>query len=359
MPAEYALTGPEMDRLAMCEEVIERGLATFVDVGMALLEVRDSRLYRLAYPTFEAYCEARWNMSRSRAHRLIEAAGVASNLLPTGNIPANERTARELARLEPAAQREVWQAAVESAPDGKITAAHVRETAAAIKREQRAEREAERAERRELLTERALSALRCELHHCDLLEAPVALGSVDAVITDPPYGVDYRDLYAALARVSAFVLKPGGSLVVMTGQSDLPAVLQLLSEFLDYQWTFAYLTPGGQSAQLWQQRVNTFWKPVLWFTKGGYTGGWKGDVLKSAVNDNDKSLHEWQQSASGMRDIVTRFTEPNDVVFDPFMGSGTTGAVCMETARHFIGCDVDREAVQAARERLADYTEAV
>ena len=50
------LTVSEAERLDACEQVIERGLATFVDVGTALLEVRDSRLYRVAYPTFEAYC---------------------------------------------------------------------------------------------------------------------------------------------------------------------------------------------------------------------------------------------------------------------------------------------------------------
>jgi phage N-6-adenine-methyltransferase len=130
---DVALTVTEQDRLAMCEEVIEQGLATFVDVGMALLEVRDSRLYRLAYPTFEAYCEARWNMSRKRAYDLTFAAQVVQSLSPIGDIrmPTNEAQARELRGLNPDEQREVWQAAVETAPNGKVTAAHVRETAAA------------------------------------------------------------------------------------------------------------------------------------------------------------------------------------------------------------------------------------
>lgn len=136
---ETNLTTTEADRLEACEQVIERGLATFVDVGTALLEVRDSRLYREQYATFEAYCAERWGISRSRAHRLIDAASVTLNLLPIGNIPANEAQARELTGLTPDEQREVWQAAVETAPDGKVTAAHVRDVAQAYKESERPE----------------------------------------------------------------------------------------------------------------------------------------------------------------------------------------------------------------------------
>ena len=63
--------------------------------------------------TFEDYCREQWNMSRIHAHRMIEAAYVTNNLLPTGNIlPTNERQARPLASLEPAEQVEAWRLAV-------------------------------------------------------------------------------------------------------------------------------------------------------------------------------------------------------------------------------------------------------
>lgn len=126
------LTVSEAERLDACEQVIERGLATFVDVGTALLEVRDSRLYRVAYPTFEAYCAERWNMVASRARQLISAANTVGNLLAVTNgnsLPANERTARELSGLAPDEQRAVWAEAVATAPGGKVTAVHVRAVA--------------------------------------------------------------------------------------------------------------------------------------------------------------------------------------------------------------------------------------
>ena len=98
--------------------------------GNALLEIRDSRLYRTSYGTFEDYCREKWQMSRIHAHRMIEAATVMDNLLPIGNIaPATESQARPLVSLPPEAQREVWAAAVETAPNGKVTARRCEKTA--------------------------------------------------------------------------------------------------------------------------------------------------------------------------------------------------------------------------------------
>ncbi len=182
----------------------------------------------------------------------------------------------------------------------------------------------------------------------------VADGSVDWIITDPPYPAEYLECFAVLGAFAARVLKPGGSLICMVGQSYLPAILQRLMESLEYHWALAYLTPGGQAVQLWDRNVNTFWKPLLWFTKGEYTGDWIGDVCKSAVNDNDKQFHDWGQSESGMRDIVERFTRQCDVICDPFCGGGTTGRVAVEMGRRFIGIDIDAESIKTTRKRCAE-----
>ncbi len=126
------LAAAELNRLDQLETVIERGLSTFVDVGRALAEVRDSRLYRQAHPTFEDYCRERWQLSRPRAYELIGAATAIENVSAMADIPGpqSERQARPLTRLEPEKQREAWQQAFETAPrsDGgepQVTAAHV------------------------------------------------------------------------------------------------------------------------------------------------------------------------------------------------------------------------------------------
>ncbi len=126
------LTITEATELAQLEATIERGLRTFVEVGGALLAIRDGRLYR-PHQTFEDYCRERWGMERNYANKLIAAAGVIENLgtmVPI--LPATERQARPLAPLPPEQQREAWRVAVETAPGGKVTAAHVEATVRAM-----------------------------------------------------------------------------------------------------------------------------------------------------------------------------------------------------------------------------------
>jgi DNA modification methylase len=138
----------------------------------------------------------------------------------------------------------------------------------------------------------------------------------------------------------------------MIGQSYLPEILQLVAPHIAYHWTVGYLTPGGQATQLWQKKVNTFWKPVLWFVKGQYAGDWVGDVTKSQVNDNDKNHHHWGQSESGMADLLERFTRPGELICDPFVGGGTTAVVAASLKRKFVGCDIDEQCVQTTLQRV-------
>lgn len=214
------------------------------------------------------------------------------------------------------------------------------------------EKETERAKLEQTRLE-GLPKKRCRLIHGEFDQALADLEQkADAIITDPPYAHEHLYLYEQLARIAPAILKPGGSLLVMTGQSYLPEILALMVPYIRYHWMISYLTPGGQSAQLWQRNVNTFWKPVLWFVNGDYKGKWIGDVAKSAVNDNDKRFHEWGQSETGMVDLVERVTEVGDLIVDPFMGAGTTGLAALALNRQFIGIDKDPLAIETASKRL-------
>lgn len=123
------LTLSETQQLTSLETVIETGLETFVQVGQALMEIRDKRLYRERHATFGDYCHQRWGFQRAHAYRMIEAAQVVSNLSPIGDTPkpANEAQTRPLVSLPPEWQREAWQRAVETAPEGRVTERHVRQ----------------------------------------------------------------------------------------------------------------------------------------------------------------------------------------------------------------------------------------
>ena len=225
-----------------------------------------------------------------------------------------------------------------------------------IKKVQKQEKSNERAERKHFELADEMPADVCKLFQADIRDGlpKIADNSIDFIITDPPYPKEYIPLYGDLSKVAARVLKDGGSLVCMVGQSYLPDVINELAKFMTYHWCMCYLTLGGQSPQLFQKRTNSFWKPLIWLVKGKYTGDWIGDVLKSPANNNDKRFHEWGQSIGGMLDIVQRFTDPNQIILDPFVGGGTTGVAAVMTGRKFIGADVNQNCLTTTENRIKE-----
>lgn len=124
------------DELHRLESRIEKGLRAFWEIGQSLSEIRDQRLYRQNYKTFDEYCLERWEMSRRSVYQLIDAASVYENVRHGAQIlPANERQVRPLVNLPPEKQREAWAKAVSTAPNGKVTASHVAQVAREYHRE--------------------------------------------------------------------------------------------------------------------------------------------------------------------------------------------------------------------------------
>jgi hypothetical protein len=61
----FQLTISEQNEFERCEIVIKQGLETFIEVGTALMTIRNKRLYRAEFETFEEYCRDRWGMERT------------------------------------------------------------------------------------------------------------------------------------------------------------------------------------------------------------------------------------------------------------------------------------------------------
>lgn len=90
------LSVDERDHLAVCEAALDNLRQAFIAAGKALQVVRDGRLYRDHYATFEEYVEARWEMRRAYADKLIRAWPLAERLDPIGSKDLNEAQVREL-----------------------------------------------------------------------------------------------------------------------------------------------------------------------------------------------------------------------------------------------------------------------
>jgi hypothetical protein len=115
----------ESHELERCEVVIKQGLKTFIEVGEALFIIRDKRLYRREFNTFEDYCQEKWALGKRYVNQLIQASEVISNLGAMAPIlPESERQVRPLTSLEPEIQKEVWKEVVETHGEN-ITAAKV------------------------------------------------------------------------------------------------------------------------------------------------------------------------------------------------------------------------------------------
>lgn len=183
----------------------------------------------------------------------------------------------------------------------------------------------------------------------------VESGTVDAIITDPPYPREFWDLYGPLGELAAQLLHPGGILAVMTGTrlDMVDHVDAAIRQHMTPRHRGIYLTPGPR----WRDntaRVAIGYKPILIYTHPDADTAnlpWILDDVFASVGD-DKAHHHWGQSESGMASIVERLTQPGQLVCDPFTGGGTTAVVCQSLGRAFLGCDVDPLAVDTTRGRL-------
>lgn len=113
--------------LLECEDVVRKGLKSFVQVGNALARIRDSRLYREMFRTFEEYCLAVWDISDRHARNLWSAADVYGELAAKqfSVLPETESQARPLTKLPRVEWAPAWEEVVGTAPAGRVTGSHV------------------------------------------------------------------------------------------------------------------------------------------------------------------------------------------------------------------------------------------
>lgn len=120
------------EELMQLESVIARGKRTFVEVGEALAKIRDRKLFKPEFDSFEVYCREKWGWAKSYAYNLISAAEVAQDLPETvSTIVETESQARELSKVQPEARVEVVEKAQAKAKEEErpMTARDIREAA--------------------------------------------------------------------------------------------------------------------------------------------------------------------------------------------------------------------------------------
>lgn len=172
-------------------------------------------------------------------------------------------------------------------------------------------------------------------------------GNVDCIITDPPYPYEFIEVWSKLSRFAKRVLKPNGFCIAYSGQMYLPEVMNRMNEHLDYYWTFA-VYHEGQTQIVNGINLMCRWKPVLIFQNGK-------KKIDNTFQDyfiseqREKNGHDWQQSKSGVGYLIEMFTKPNDLILEPFAGSGTTIIAAREKGRRIMAAEIDEKTYNIAK----------
>lgn len=131
-PQSSKLTAVEREQLAKLESRIEGAQRLFLEIGHALAEINETRLYRESHRTFEEYVGDRFGWQRGHAYNLIAAYEAADNLKTQGLLaPANEFQVRPLMSLPAERQCAVWELATKQT-GGKITHKAVKAAVAVV-----------------------------------------------------------------------------------------------------------------------------------------------------------------------------------------------------------------------------------
>lgn len=175
--------------------------------------------------------------------------------------------------------------------------------------------------------------------------------SVDLIFTDPVY--DRIDDYRWLAETAVRVLRPDRACLVWTATPLLSTVIKAMEPPLDYAWQMVWQKVGpvypGKPGMC-------KYASCLWFEKGhsktinkiwDFHQTTKGNDLPIAENG-----HGWRKSADNIGLWLDAFTQPDDVVLDPFTGGGTVPAVCKMLGRNYVAFEIEPETAEKARERV-------
>ena len=177
--------------------------------------------------------------------------------------------------------------------------------------------------------------------------ADIPDGSIDCIITDPPYPIEFIECWTKLSRFAKRVLKINGFCIAYSGQMNLPEVIKRMSENLDYYWTFA-VYHEGQTQIVNGVNLICRWKPVLIFQN-------EKKKIQNTFQDyfiseqREKNGHDWQQSKSGVAYLIEMFTKEGDTILEPFAGSGTTIIAAREKKRNIIASEIDEKTFNIAK----------
>jgi DNA modification methylase len=207
------------------------------------------------------------------------------------------------------------------------------------------------------------------------------------MFTDPPYGVKLDQSWRDKALGSKAMGKGNANVIANDDRADWTETYKLFDGDIAYVWHDACQTDvvksnledtGLQTKQMiiWNKNImvmgrsNYHWKhePCWYCVRKGATSSWTGDHKQTTVWDapspnhimsgskEDKTEHPSQKPIAICEIGIGNHGKKGDIVYDPFLGSGSTLIACEKTGRHCYGMELSPQYVDVILKRWQDFT---
>jgi len=201
----------------------------------------------------------------------------------------------------------------------------------------------------------------------DCLEILPTLEKVDAVITDPPYGIGAGSGTTSLKRsksvydtehftdsedyVRAIVIPAIiESLALANGRALITCGVRCMFDYPRPRTIGGFYQPAGVGMSPWGFAG---FNPVLFYGKDPRAGKGQSSVMTTLTERPSDDRHPCSKPLGAMVWMVNKGSLQNETILDPFMGSGTTGVACMNLGRKFIGIEIEPKYFDIACERIS------
>jgi len=176
--------------------------------------------------------------------------------------------------------------------------------------------------------------------------------SIDLILTDPPYPGEYLYLWEQLFEVAQRILKPSSFLIAYSGQMYLDKIFRMKNDLI-YYWTANIIF--SQKPLIHGRNIINEWKPILIFQKPPFKklNNTIADTIAFDYSERDLHNKNWGQTVKPFEFLINNFSEPNDLILEPFAGTGTTLLACKNTKRRCLGIEIDEELVKLIKGRLS------
>ena len=192
------------------------------------------------------------------------------------------------------------------------------------------------------------------IYHGDCLDIVSMVGSADLVLTDPPYG--NGTVYGAIEDSPEYVsLLVGHVLPIMRALSPVVLLTPGVANIHSYprpDWILCWAVPAGIGSGPWGF---CSWQPILAYGADPYLARGLGRRPDTLIRQDISEIngHPCPKPDGVWRWLITRGSvKPNDLILDPFMGSGTTLRAAKDLGRKAIGIEIEEKYCEIAAKRM-------